>query len=490
MVVDARRSAASVSSSSPLGEIKKEILSRAQNSRKVKNKTKEVTVESKVEREVLIDILIDLGHVGGALQNNVARLSGSTVSDLASWILQQKEKDIVFSGLSHFRNTTDPIPHYTESKSAYEKSLGLGLKRSSDKLEKVLGNTNITGNSTTKPHGKMDSRTANLPGSNNSSQAKKGNGREIKPVNKSGMGVETGTIARNNKSPEGLKSRGAVWAERKIDAQRSKGDKKLQVITEDYSDEADGDDCRCAELLSPVREPYDDSSGYSSSSQALSDSEEDVLHDMRGDSGSDSGDDIHLHGSGRNGNGPHSVNTIFEEDEEYSSEDSDTSPIANTRSAPNSSASFSAPHVGVYKQHSIKSESDLAKIEEEDEVYSDIEEEEEEEENEGERARGNEERTFLDPHSGFSDWKNWTDALESGSRDRMWLYRSLVLIAELCRGNFRAQKKAAHFLPPELLITLLRTENLGDENRYVRNIDCTYVHDCLTICLLIFIQKC
>jgi hypothetical protein len=191
------------------------------------------------------------------------------------------------------------------------------------------------------------------------------------------------------------------------------------------------------------------------------------------------------------------VNTIYEDDEddEYSSEGSPLTPPvppSSNSTHPSQSSGYTPGHLISYPQHSnasasavTKAEGELAKIEEEDELYSDTNDENEDDDNDDNDNYNNDTggdkddddddeedgRLFLsNTHNTQVPtpvWRDWTDALSVGSRDRNWLMKSLLLISELCRGNFRAQKKSAHFLPPELLLSLLQSGKLSDQNRSV-----------------------
>ena len=402
--------------------------------------------ESRVEKEILIDLLIDIGQVGAALKASVARLSGATISELSSWIQDRMESDSMFSGLSHFTDpSNDDIP----------RSTGGGLARST----------------TSSVKSKIESASCKT----NNSRASSSNGKSLKGQGSvSSVGSVTGGMSSTAnqgsggaiaKATDKLKASAQTAdnrVDRRVDTQRGK---KLQVITEDYSDEAEADsDALCATLLSPVVELSDSSSGYSSSSPALSDSEEEY-QDRRedGDPGSDSGDEMKINGTGSAAKAkPHYVTTIYEEEDEYSSEEN--SPVMAPKPV------FSPPHVNTYALHPLtKSDKELAKIEEEEEVYS---EEEEAVEDEGRPFSGSPHPT----HGTSVVWRDWTDVLSIGTQDTVWLQRSLQLLSELCLSNSRAQKKAAHFLPPELLLYLLGSGKLSEENRYNRG-HCAFMYN-------------
>jgi hypothetical protein len=431
---DRKRTAASRAASSPLEDIRQEILRRAEAHRASKNMKAEASgTESRVEKEILIDLLIDMGQVGAALKTTVARLSGATVSELSSWIQDRMESDSMFSGLSHF---TDP---------------------SNDDIPRSTGKARSTASSV---KSKIDSASCKT----NNSRASSTNGRSFKgPI--IGVGSVPGGISGISNSGSGgtiVKATDKVKAtaqvaesrvDRRVDTQRGK---KLQVITEDYSDEAEADsDAIGGALHSPVVDLSGSSSGYSSSSPALSDSEEEYQERREeGDPGSDSGDEMKVNGPGGAKAKPHYVTTIYEEEEEYSSDEN--SPVLAPKPA------FSPPHINTYALHPLaKSDSELAKIEEEEEeeVYS----EEEEAVEEGGRPFS---ESPHPTHSTAGVWRDWTDVLSAGTQDTVWLQRSLQLLSELCLSNSRAQKKAAHFLPPELLLSLLGSGKLSEENRY------------------------
>jgi hypothetical protein len=442
---DRKRTAASRSASSPLEDIRQEILRRAEAYRASKNMKAEAgSSESRVEKEILIDLLIDMGQVGVALKTTVARLSGATVSELSSWIQARMENDSMFSGLSHF---TDP---------------------SSDDILRSTGKAHST---TSSVKSKIESASCKT----NNSRASSTHGRSFKgPITSVGSvpgglsGISSpgsgGTLA---KATDKLKATAQVAesrVDRRVDTQRGK---KLQVITEDYSDEAEADsDAIGGTLLSPVVELSGSSSGYSSSSPALSDSEEEY-QDRREDRdpGSDSGDEMKVNGPGGIKAKPHYVTTIYEEEEEYSSDEN--SPVMAPKPV------FSPPHINTYALHPLaKSDTELAKIEEEEEAYS---EEEEAVEEEGRPFSGSPHPT----HSTAAVWRDWTDVLSAGTQDTVWLQRSLQLLSELCLSNSRAQKKAAHFLPPELLLHLLGSGKLSEENR-CNSGQCTLLGICVS----------
>ena len=131
--------------------------------------------------------------------------------------------------------------------------------------------------------------------------------------------------------------------------------------------------------------------------------------------------------------------------------------------------------------HSLKSECELGKIDEEDECDDDDTNDDDisnkENKNDRKDKNNNNNNNIIDEISNHIDlnssniseydWIDWSDALLDQSRHRVWLLSGLHLVCELCRGNFRAQKKSAHFLPPELLLFLIQSESLSLENRFV-----------------------
>lgn len=429
---DRKRTAASRAASSPLEDIKQEILRRAETHRASRNMKAEAgSSESRVDKEILIDLLIDMGQVGATLKSTVARLSGATVSELSSWIQDRMESDSMFSGLSHF---TDP---------------------SSDDIPRSVGRARSTASSVKSKIESASCKTNNSRASSSNGMKGQGPPSSVGSVTGSVSGIASlGSGGAVVKVAEKLKVTAQVAdsrMDRRVDVQRGK---KLQVITEDYSDEAEADSDTCNTLLSPVVELSGSSSGYSSSSPALSDSEEEY-QDRRedGDPGSDSGDEMKINGTGSGGKAkPHYVTTIYEEEDEYSSDEN--SPVMAPKPV------FTPPHINTYALHPLtKTDKELAKIEEEEEVYS---EEEEGVEEDGRPFAGSPHPT----HGLSGVWRDWTDVLSIGTQDTVWLQRSLQLLSELCLSNSRAQKKAAHFLPPELLLYLLGSGKLSEENRY------------------------
>ena len=450
---DRRRTAASPSSSAPISDVRQEIIFRLESYRAQKGlKNDTMTSDSKVEKDVLIEILTDLGQVGSALKVCLNRLSGLTVSEVATWIQERKDRDGVFSGLSHFSPVeTDNIP---------------GQSYAED--------SEISRSSSVRTHDKMYERESASSKTNNSKASStqgKGQGSIAGggSVTSSARGSVKGGSGKSNKSIDKLKlvqnSTALKIADSRADTRRLKNEKATNDV---FTDDTDTDaDRRRRNVLSPVPEMSQSSSGYSSS-PALSDSEEEDLGGGKyprdeDDSESDSGDDMRLGGLPQ-GMGPHGVNTIYEDDDEYSSEGSPETPPPTA---------FTPGHLNFYPPNAVtKSEKELAKIEEEDELYSDTNDDnDDEDEDNNDEDDDDDGRMFLsNTHKTqglIPDWRDWTDALSAGSRDRNWLMKSLLLISELCRSNFRAQKKSAHFLPPELLLSLLQSGKLSDQNRLV-----------------------
>lgn len=422
--------------------------------------------------------------MGSALKACLTRLTGSTVTDVAKWVQERKERDCVFSGLSHFspvETDNGPGQIYADSE--------VSSARTHDKMyerESASSKTNNSKASSTRGKGQ-----GSLAG---------GGGGGGGSVTSSGRGSGKGGSGKSNKSIEKLKAvqnaTALKVADSRVDTRRPKLEKSN---SEDFTDDADADvdlNRRRRNVLSPVPELSQSSSGYSSS-PALSDSEEEEDTGGRGrggkynrdidDSESDSGDDMRIGGLPQ-GMGSHGVNTIYEDDEdddEFSSEGSPITPHPPpSHPSIHPASAYTPGHLNSYPQHSStnavsKSEGELAKIEEEDELYSDTnddndddndngnggddEDDEEDDEEDGQLFLSNTHNTQVPTPI----WRDWTDALSVGSRDRNWLMKSLLLISELCRGNFRAQKKSAHFLPPELLLSLLQSGKLSDQNRSV-----------------------
>ena len=425
-----------------------------------------MTSESKVEKDVLIEILTDLGQVGSALKTCLIRLTGYTVSEVGTWIQERKDRDGVFSGLSHFSPVeTDNIPgqsYADDSEISRSSSV-----RTHDKMyerESASSKTNNSKASSTRGKGGQGQGSGSVTGGGSvASSARGGSGK--------------GGSGKSNKSIEKLKQIQNATAlkttDSRLEARRPKSD---IAMTDDFIDDNDTDvDRRRRNVLSPVPEMSQSSSGYSSS-PALSDSEDEDAGERgkypkgeNDDSESDSGDDMRIGGLPQ-GMGPHGVNTIYEDDDEYSSDGSPETPPPTA---------FTPGHLNSYpQQHAIlKSEKELAKIEEEDELYSDNTNDDEDDDDQDDQDDDNDDdddndgRRFLSnsrqTQGHIPDWRDWNDALSPGSRDRNWLMKSLLLISELCRSNFRAQKKSAHFLPPELLLSLLQSGKLSDQNRSV-----------------------
>lgn len=452
-----------------------------------------MTSDSKVEKDVLTDILTELGQVGSALKACLTRLTGSTVTDVAKWVQERKERDAVFSGLSHFspvETDNGPGQIYADSE--------VSSARTHDKMyerESASSKTNNSKASSTRGKGPGQGSIAGGGGGGSVTSSARGSGK--------------GGSGKSNKSIEKLKAvqnaTALKVADSRVDTRRPKMEKSN---SEDFTDDADADidvNRRRRNVLSPVPELSQSSSGYSSS-PALSDSEEDEDMGARGrggggkysrdidDSESDSGDDMRIGGLPQ-GMGSHGVNTIYEDDEddEYSSEGSPLTPPGPPSSHsthPSTNSAYTPGHLNSYPQHSnananavTKAEGELAKIEEEDELYSDTNDENEDDDdnenynNDNDNGGDDDDDDDEDGQLFLSNthntqvptpvWRDWTDALSVGSRDRNWLMKSLLLISELCRGNFRAQKKSAHFLPPELLLSLLQSGKLSDQNRLV-----------------------
>ena len=488
---DRKRTASSPSSSAPATDVRQEMIYRIESHRALKGlKNDTVTSDSKVEKDVLADILTELGQVGSALKACLTRLTGSTVTDVAKWVQERKERDALFSGLSHFspvETDNGPGQIYADSE--------VSSARTHDKMYERESASSKTNNS----------KASSTRGKGQGSIAGGGGGS----VTSSARGSGKGGSGKSNKSIEKLKAvqnaTALKLADSRVDTRRPKMEKST---SEDFQDDTDADvdvNRRRRNVLSPVPELSQSSSGYSSS-PALSDSEEEEDMGGRGrgggggkynrdidDSESDSGDDMRIGGLPQ-GMGSHGVNTIYEDDEddEYSSEGSPLTPPAPPSSHsthPSTNSAYTPGHLNSYPQHSnasasavTKAEGELAKIEEEDELYSDTNDENDDDDGNNDNYNGgdDEEDDDDDEEDGqlfLSNthntqvptpvWRDWTDALSVGSRDRNWLMKSLLLISELCRGNFRAQKKSAHFLPPELLLSLLQSGKLSDQNRSV-----------------------
>ena len=74
------------------------------------------STESKIEKEILLELLMDLGLTDSALQESITKLSNSSMTEIIQWLQTRKQKDYIFSGLSHFStSTTDHIPAATST---------------------------------------------------------------------------------------------------------------------------------------------------------------------------------------------------------------------------------------------------------------------------------------------------------------------------------------------------------------------------------------
>ena len=246
-------------SSPPLGDIRQELLERGESSRGLKsNKIEtEATSENKVSKELLTDLLVDLGLVGVALTEAVSKLSGSSVSEVVTWLENRKQQDYVFSGLSHFTNASvDMIPSSTSGKreGSLKGSFKGGGGSVKSRASSAKGSVRATSTNGGSVRGSVTSNKGSAKGSATSATSAKG--------------ASKGSSKNNPmKTIEKLKSN--TYAE---DAKTEKNGKKHVVADDQDLDTSWG----MANLsLSPLVELSDSSdSDYSQSSPVVSDSEE------------------------------------------------------------------------------------------------------------------------------------------------------------------------------------------------------------------------
>ena len=602
--IDRKPSDPSVSLS-PLGDLKQEILARTESVKELKtskterdhnnnnnnnNNNSSSSTENKIDKELLTELLMDLGLAGSALNENITKLSEISVADMVTWIEKREQQNYIFSGLSHFTNSSiDQIPSQTTAVSGKSGSgvsssnlnwvegsvkscktisakgsakgsaksnslrggnsgknirkgkeegngigIGNGIIRNDD-VENELrrgenvnnsnnNNNNNSNNNITRTRSRsIPSDSANVNGNNsnsNSNSNSNGNSNSNNNNNSNSNGNNNNNSNYNNNNNNNSNvNGGSSITEYGLGGQMNWGCGVLlgpglsftstsNQIQNNVSNHGNGNRNGNGNINSNrVVEPSESSeSGYSSSSPVVSDSEEEEgeeegeEEDGRGyEYDEDNTDSIHQGNSGRflrssymeEGN----EDEEEEEEEEEGEVEDEVSSIGRSTSSLNS---FNRHH------HSVKSECELAKIDEEDEFDDDDSnydnnsnsnsnnnhnttknrikknfnqhidlqsisycqpkhqignENEPVTDNENDNRNGNGDENE-------NDWINWIDALSDQSRQRVWLQRGLHLICEICRGNFRAQKKSAHFLPPELLLFLIQSEMLSQENRY------------------------